>query len=106
MKDHRRCARCDRGSQLVRWHRRDRSSELRRDDVVGRLSAVHRLEPIFDRAGEQELHKPLIAPARLALERVVAAINPLNLELLTCLYAVLLPDFRWQNNLALAGNLW
>ena len=71
-----------------------RSSELRRGDVVGRFSAVYWLEPAFDRAREEEPHKAFIAPSRLALEQVFAAVDPLNLELLSWFDAVLLADLR------------
>ena len=57
-------------AHLERWRRRGRSSELRRGDVVGRFTAVYWLEPAFDRAREEELHKAFIAPARLALEQI------------------------------------
>ena len=61
-------------------------------DAVGRLGPLHGLEPAFDRTSEQELDQPLVRPGRKAHEPVFAAVDPLNLELLTRLDSIPLPD--------------
>jgi hypothetical protein len=80
------------------------SSERRHGNVVGCFSAVYWLGPAFDGASKQKFHKAFIWPARFALEQVFAAVDPLNLELLPCLNAVLLPDLRGENDLPFAGD--
>jgi hypothetical protein len=62
------------------------------------------LEPAFDGALEQELHKALIAASRFAPEQIFASVDPLDLKLLPCFDAVPLPDLGGENDLTFAGN--
>src|SRR5438105_3841237 len=80
------------------------SSESRRLDVIGRLGSIHRLEPTFDGAGEEQFQQSVVSTARIPLQAVLTCIDSFNLELLSGLNGVLLAEFGGQNDLALAGD--
>src|ERR1039457_1760938 len=85
-------------------HRPGRSSEFGYLDVPGRFAAIHLLEPAFDRASEQQLHQTFIAQPLLSLQPVFAAVDALEVKLLSGFDVILLPEFDRENDLAFRGN--
>jgi hypothetical protein len=61
-------------------------------------------EEVLFGAGEQPVHQTVIGPKLAPHEPVHASFDPLDLELLSRLDAVTLPDISRQHNLALRQN--
>jgi len=84
-------------ARSTRWRRPDTSQLVGRRGFDGN-------EETFRGAREQPVHHALIRRRQTPRKAVLAAIEPLDLELLAGFDAVLPPDLDRQHNLALRGN--